>query len=331
MSEQIEQFLYRYFSGDATSEEQGVILEWIKKSPENRARYKECSEKWALQHLSDIAEKKDKVHIRILNQLVARQEKHSSRIWLTMSRVAAVFILGFSIGLTSILYSGKFSTKSESDNQWYAETFVPNGSKSKTRLPDGSTVWLNAGSRLTYQNDFGNNRTVFLEGEALFEIQADSQNPFRIKTSDMDAVVTGTVLTVKAYHDDPVVTVTLLEGKLRIEQPVTNQTIEMHPNQQVVYEKESGKTTLNDVQAEKYAGWMNGKIYFADETFEVLAKQLERIYDVTIIIKSEKLKNEKFYGSFNESNGILQIMNVLNVQNQLKWTFENEILIISDK
>ena len=89
----VEQLLFKYFSGDAVSEEQSLILEWLKESEEHRELYRECSEKWALQQMPGIAENKTKMHFRILNQLITRQEKHRRRILLNMRRFAAVFVL----------------------------------------------------------------------------------------------------------------------------------------------------------------------------------------------------------------------------------------------
>ena len=325
----IEQSLYKYFSGRSSSEEEDSILLWLKESKAHQAQYKEISEKWALRHLPDITDNKTKVHFRILNQLIARQEKRHS-IGFTLSRIAAIFVLGAVLGFASLYLKKPLSPTY--DEGLFSEITVPNGSCSQLRLPDGSTVWLNAGSQLTYQNDFGNkNRVVSLAGEALFEIKSDSLNPFRIKTGDMDAVVTGTVLMVKAYQNDPVVELTLMEGKTRVENTVNNKISVLRPNQRLVYEKASGKTSMQNVDAAKYAEWMNGKIFFADEPFEVLAKQLERLYDINIIIESEKLKKERFYGSFDKSSGILHIMKMINIDNQFKWTFANETLIISNK
>jgi len=326
----IEQLLFTYFSGDAGSEEQKAILKWIAESEEHQTRYKEYSEIWALQQLPKIAKHKTAVHLRILNQLIARKENDHRHIWFIARRSAAIFILGVALGLASVWYLGKAS--SGNAGKLYSEMTVPNGSRSQLRLPDGSIVWLNAGSRLTYPNNFTKKeRTVFLEGEALFEIQSDSQSPFRIKTGEIDAVVTGTVLTVKAYRNDPAVEVTLLEGKTSVEQTVNHQTTQLIPNQQLFYEKASGKIILQNVEATKYAGWVNGKIFFANEPFEILAKQLERVYDITIVIQTEKLKKERFYGSFDKSNGILHIMKTIDIDRQYQWTFVKETLTISNR
>ena len=326
----IDHLLYAYFSGTASSEEQDIILLWLSESETHKAHYKQCSEIWALQHLQDIADDKNKVHLNILNKLVARQEKKYRHIWTILSRIAAVFILGTAIGLSFVLYFNK-PAHSETE-KLYSEAVVPNGSRSKLHLPDGSTVWLNAGSRLTYQNDFGNtNRTVLLDGEALFEVKSDSLNPFRIKTNEIDAVVLGTVLTVRAYKDEPLVEITLLEGKTRVEQKITNENVDLMPDQQLTYDKASRTASLQHVDSEKYIGWVNGKIFFTDESFEALAKQLERAYDITIMINSEKLKKERFYGSFEKSSGILHLLKMINVDDRFHWTFANDTLTLFNK
>ena len=147
----------------------------------------------------------------------------------------------------------------------------------------------------------------------------------------MEAVVLGTVLSVKAYDEDPLVEIALLEGKLRVEQLANYRPVNLLPDQQLSYDRESRKVKLHHVDAAKYAGWVKGKIYFADEPFDILAKQLERVYDLTIIINSEKLKKERFYGSFDKSCGIVHILKAIDVEGRLRWSLKDNILTISDK
>ena len=326
----INRLLFAYYAGTASAEEQKTILSWLKESKEHTLYYKERSEIWALQHLQDIEDDKDKVYIDILEKLVSRQEKPHRRIWVTMRRIAAIFILGAAVGYGSFLYVDK---PLPDNNEWlYTEMTVPNGSRSNILLPDGTTVRLNAGSRLTYRNDFGNdNRTVVLDGEALFEVKSDSLNPFRIKIKEMEAVVLGTVLSVTAYDEDPLVEIVLLEGKLRVEQLTNYQPVELLPNQRLSYDRENGKVNMHQVDAVKYTGWVEGTIFFADEPFEISAKQLERVYDLTIIINSEKLKKERFYGSFEKSCGIVHILKAIDVEERLRWSLKDNILTISEK
>ena len=326
----IDRLLYAYFSGAADSEEQEAILSWLNESEEHKAHYRDCCEMWALQHLPDIADNKDKVHLNILNKLIARREKSYRHMWINIGRIAAVFVLALSVGYASFPV---FNNPVPANNDvLYTEAVVPNGSLSKLRLPDGSTVWLNAGSRLTYMNNFGNdNRTVSLDGEALFEVKSDSLHPFRIKTGEIDAVVTGTILTVKAYKEDPIIEVTLLEGKTKVEQSANNKTTTLKPDQQLTYDKLSMEVAMHNVDAAKYADWVTGMIYFADEPFEILAKQLERNYDITIKIYSDELKKERFYGSFNKSTEIQHILKMIDVDDRFRWSFTNDTLTVYNK
>ncbi|MDR1666863.1 MAG: FecR domain-containing protein [Bacteroidales bacterium] len=326
----IDHLLHEYFEGRSGLEEQRRILLWLNRSEEHRRYYRECAEIWALQHLPEISDDKGAVLLDTLNRLIARGEKPRRSLWTVVGRIAAIFVLGAAVGYATVWYGREAA--SGSHDGLYTETTVPKGSRSKIRMPDGTTVWLNAGSRLTCGTNFGkHNRTVLLDGEALFEVAPDSLHPFRIKTKEIDAVVLGTVLTVKAYDDDPMVEITLLKGKTSIEQPAEGKTVALAPNQQAVYDKASRQVSLQPVDAAKYSGWVTGKIYFADEPFEILAKQLERSYDIPIGIRSEKLKKERFFGSFDRSKGIMHILKMIDIDHSFQWSLKNDTLIISDK
>lgn len=319
----IAYLLQTHFSGNATSAAKEIILSWLKESPDHEAHYKEYSERWALQHLSHFSKDKDAVHLRILNKLIAAQQKYRLNIRLSIVRIAAVFVLGMAVSY----FAGNYFIPA-ANTDLFTEASVPNGSRSSLRLPDGSAVWLNAGSRLIYKNDFGKeNREVYLEGEAMFDVVSDSLNPFKIETAEINAVVWGTKLSVKAYEDDSKIEVTLLEGKVRVEQP-DGYAVILAPNQQICFNKTTKSMIQQNVDAAKHMGWVNDKIYFFDESFETIARQLERLYDIKIVIHSDKLKKEKFYGSFDKSDGIQHIMGMIDIDKQLRWSYAKDTMVI---
>ncbi|MDR2036910.1 MAG: FecR family protein [Bacteroidales bacterium] len=327
---EINRLLSDYFAGTASPEQKESILSWLRESKENEIYYQECSEVWALSHMSAFTDAKESAHLDVLSKIIYQQETQKRKLWIRTAWGAAAAITILFVSLYSILFLNR---QENIQPGIYTELIVPNGSRLKLYLPDSSVVWLNAGSNMKYDNDFGtDNRIVVLDGEAFFEIKSDSLKPFVIKTKEMDAVVTGTTLAVKAYENDPKTEITLLEGKVRVNHHQPDiESIVLQPNEQLSYLSHTNKVTLNKVDAVKYTGWINDKIFFADESFDLIARQLERAYDITIINKSEKLKSEKFYGSFNKSSGIQHILEVIDINNRFRWSFKNDTLTIINK
>lgn len=204
------------------------------------------------------------------------------------------------------------------------------GAKTKMRLPDGSQVWLNSSSKLTYQGDFNKTvREVTLEGEGFFDIAKDPGKPFIVHTHGIDIKVLGTAFNVKCYAADETIETTLLRGAIEVirkDDPAAP-AITLKPNEKLVYIKNTPKhtslaqttsTTNTELITENIdiihipvnipdsnkteTSWVYNRLIFEGDNFTELAKKMERWFNVTIVFKDEKIKNYRFKGSFaNES------------------------------
>lgn len=203
------------------------------------------------------------------------------------------------------------------------------GSKSRVELPDGSIVWLNAGSKLTYDKNFGQDlREVTLSGEGFFDVTKMKEKPFIIHTSTIDIKVLGTVFNVKAYPQDNRTETSLIRGRVEVTiKSRPNDKIILTPNEKLVVEnnevveREKKETKvakeetispnsmfpLMSIDKLKYSvvdsslaetSWINNKLIFRDESFEDLAVQMERWYNVSIEIKDPALRQKKLNGIF---------------------------------
>lgn len=199
-------------------------------------------------------------------------------------------------------------------------------SKTEVRLPDGSVVTLNAGSRLRYDSAalLSGTREVSLEGEGFFNIKADPQHPFIIKTGKVDIKVLGTTFNLKAYPGDKQVETCLYSGKVEVSYKHLdkNKAVVLHPKERLVIDLPALEQVPSAVpyrQAKDIAtrliapkpeelladsiaapGWMQGRLDFEDVTFEQLANDLERWYNIKIDIRNEALRGERFTGSFQQ-------------------------------
>ena len=211
------------------------------------------------------------------------------------------------------------------------ETIITqNGSRTRSLLTDGTTVWLNAGSKLFYENDFnGITREVSLEGEAFFEVVKQTNRPFIVHTSGIDIRVLGTAFNVKSYPEDKNVETTLYRGQVQVlrQEDLISKAIQLIPNQKLILPKQAAKETIKlseekqplakkitasfiitlidstKKESERFeTAWLYSRLEFRGNNFEELAKKLERWYNVTIVFKDEKVKELNFNGSFEKEN-----------------------------
>ena len=161
---------------------------------------------------------------------------------------------------------------------------VPYGKTFGIVLSDGTKVMLNAGSELRYPVQFiesENSRSVFLNGEAFFEVARNEQHPFIVETVDMAIQVLGTTFNVTSYTDDFKSFAVLVEGKVAARNKLQDQASEMlSPNQKVFFDDD--QLQIKQVDVQKYVAWVQGQLVFVDDSFLVIKNKLERKYNITI-------------------------------------------------
>ena len=164
------------------------------------------------------------------------------------------------------------------------QLIIPYGKTSELTLSDGTKVFLNAGSRLVYPENFmGRTREVFLVGEAFFEVKHDQNHPFIVQTNDLRVQVLGTRFNVSAYPGDHIIETVLAEGKVRIEKNnagLFDQTTDLIPNQMASFDRITQVTSLKSVDVNNYILWTKGLLQFESTDLNRIVKRLERFYDV---------------------------------------------------
>jgi transmembrane sensor len=279
--------------------------------------------------------------------------KKVSSWYLSLLKYAAVFIAAFTL---SWFLNNQLRNDGMTDAGNH-EVMVSLGSKSKIKLPDGSVVNLNSGSRLTYPAFLNEKiRQVSLEGEAYFEVTTDTSRPFYVNTSDITIKVIGTSFNVKSYPESNTIETTLVSGSLEISDKAffrhrvlnINKPVVLKPNQKAIYIKDMDRLTLEDrkelklevgrsktpklalqdqIDPQPLTAWKDNKLIFNNEKFEDLAVKIERWYDVKITIKSLKLRKERFTGTF-ENETTEQVLNALMIAEPFEYIVDkNEITI----
>jgi transmembrane sensor len=164
------------------------------------------------------------------------------------------------------------------------QLIIPYGKTSELQLPDGTKVFLNAGSRLAYPEKFiGKTREVYLVGEAFFDVKHDQSHPFIVQVSDLRIKVLGTRFNISAYPADNVIETVLAEGKVRMEQNnagLFERATEMVPNQLASFDRITKKTNLKVVDSDNYTSWTVGILKFESTDLSRILKQIERYYNI---------------------------------------------------
>lgn len=208
---------------------------------------------------------------------------------------------------------------------------APLGSKTKLILPDGTSVWLNAGSKIIYSQGFGvNDRHLLLEGEAYFEVTKNKELPFNVETGDLNVTVLGTKFNFRDYPEDEEAVVDLLEGKLSLENYIKEMDIRyLAPAEKMILNKLTGEMSITARQNGQAKEWTNNALLFDEDLLPDIAKELERSYGVTIRIMDDSLKNSRFYGCFNRREHTIQnILDMMTSTERLNYRIEKDTILL---
>lgn len=213
----------------------------------------------------------------------------------------------------------------------YNELIIPYGKKFELKLSDGSRVVLNSGSKLRYPVAFvsGRPRNVYLDGEAYFTVEKDETRPFTVITDQMNTRVYGTKFNVSSYKDENNTSTVLIEGSVGVYKANNDEgakTINIVPGDRATLE--NGTIAVDQVDVKKYIAWAEGQLFFVDDEFEVIIKELERHFDIVIDNQVEQLNKKRYTGTFTKES-IDQILKVFQEHTPFGYQVnENTITII---
>lgn len=196
---------------------------------------------------------------------------------------------------------------------------TPAGGQFKVVLPDGTAVWLNAGSSLHYPTAFTEKvRRVRLEGEAFFEVAKNAAQPFVVEAKGITATVLGTSFNINSYPDEENLVTTLVTGSLRVNTPKAAHLL--HPGEQTLLRSNGELQSRTGVNTEEFTAWKDGQFYFDNTPLTVILRQVSRWYDVEVIYTTP-VGDRKFFGVIDRKTplaGILKLLNANDIQFQIK-------------
>ena len=323
----IDELIANYLTEGLDKNALDELKTWIAASAENQQYFIRQREIWfsAVSREAASVYDKDKAFENFRNRVESQKEIQStSRRGFSLSalwRYAAVVAIIIAVGCISY-WQGEVNVKDT-----FADISVeaPLGSKTKLYLPDGTLVWLNAGSRMTYSQGFGvDNRKVELEGEGYFEVKRNEKIPFFVKTKDLQLQVLGTKFNFRDYPEDHEVVVSLLEGKVGLNNLLREEKeAVLSPDERAVLNKANGLLTVESVTASNASQWTDGYLFFDEELLPDIAKELERSYNVKIHIANDSLKTFRFYGNFvRREQNIQEVLEALASTEKMQYKIE---------
>ena len=329
----IDELIANYLTEGLDKNALDELKTWIAASAENQQYFIRQREIWfsAVSREAASVYDKDKAFENFRNRVESQKEIQStSRRGFSLSalwRYAAGVAIIIAVGCISY-WQGEVNVKDT-----FADISVeaPLGSKTKLYLPDGTLVWLNAGSRMTYSQGFGvDNRKVELEGEGYFEVKRNEKIPFFVKTKDLQLQVLGTKFNFRDYPEDHEVVVSLLEGKVGLNNLLREEKeAVLSPDERAVLNKANGLLTVESVTASNASQWTDGYLFFDEELLPDIAKELERSYNVKIHIANDSLKTFRFYGNFvRREQNIQEVLEALASTEKMQYKIEERNITI---
>jgi transmembrane sensor len=330
VSENIYSIIAKSLTEKLTDKEATELEEWKLASHENYQEYNDFVSIWVqsgslkMPHAIDQLKAQNTISKKVDSQISTRKWVH----W--VARVAAVFILSILLsGIYSYLNNEKNDSvySNNSAQPIYQEIKAAYGTQAKVELADGTTVFLNSGSKLRFPLTFNNQneRKVILDGEGFFKVTKNTKHPFIVQTSQLNIKVLGTTFNVDAYADNQSFHIALLEGSVELQ----NQTdkrhesrMELSPNQVATLnltDNTISKTNVTDLY--KYTAWINGRIVFFGDPIQTIVKKLEKWYNVEIVISDKRLENYSFTGTFIDEP-LEQILSILSLTSPMTYDIQ---------
>lgn len=226
------------------------------------------------------------------------------------------------------------STNKDAKELRFNHLVIGRGEEYQLNLSDGTTVWLNSESKLSFPTQFASNiREVELEGEAYFEVAKNKNAPFIVKTNQMNVEVLGTSFNVSAYQDEDEMKATLVEGSVKViaNYGITEAKI-IKPNEQVVFNANSNQMNVTTVDARMFGRWREGVFAFEEDNLDEIMRKLARWYQIRVFFQDDEARHFQFSGKlprFESCNELLKM-----IEKTTNVTFEvknNENIIVRTK
>lgn len=251
------------------------------------------------------------------------------RVVLNQQRVSIEGVNETGIQNDSVTGLNYTTAKVQGEELVYNTMRIPVGGFYQLALSDGSKVWLNSMTELRFPVAFtGEERKVYLTGEAYFEVAPDSKHPFIVVTEEgMEVKVYGTEFNMSTYQHGVVQTV-LVSGKVGIRVNATGKEVMLAPKQMAEYSEKTGMVRVEEADPYRYIAWKDGEFVFERETIEEIMERLGRWYDVKVFYENESLKQKRFTGVISRYENIEQVFRLIEGPATLRFEVKGNVVTV---
>lgn len=314
----MDERIQRYFQGELSQPERLALLKHVEADDALKKQFVDFQNMHALLNLSEHAEGSEEA--RYGYERFIRQNRNR-KMFKLIRRVAgyaaaiAVLVISSCLVTANSLEADPMKNRTNS-------LYAPAGQRARLTLQDGTAVWLNAQSTLTYPSCFdGKERRVVVEGEAFFEVAEDKERPFIVSTQGVELKVMGTKFNVFSYPGTDIVRTSLIEGKVKVYYADDeSRGVILNPNEQVVSQR--GMMTVGAIEHADYFLWKDGIYCFEKEKLSSIIKKLELYYDVKILLEESLNLEFEYTGKFRQRDGIDEILRI--IQKIQRFTIEKD-------
>jgi len=310
-----------YLTGEASPTQIIELQKWLGASKDNLLYFQQLKNIWdnseynTDEKMIDV----DKAFNMISKRVTFKSP--AANFWYYWKRIAAILLIPLVLG-NLLYFMFRANSNLTTREPIYNELYAAFGTRSALKLSDGTSVWLNSGSSIKYPDRFvDNDRSIFLNGEAYFEVESDPEKPFIVETSSLSVKATGTKFNVSGYPSADEAEVTLVSGKVEVsltdDKNKINSSI-LDVNQHFTLNKTNGTTTIANVDTYKYISWKDGMLIFRNDPLSEVVKKIGQVFNVDIEIKGKELQDYSYRATF-EDESLEEILKLLKMSSPIDY------------
>lgn len=345
MTEQkdIEQLIIRFFQKEISEEDLRLLDQWLNADAKNKEYFfqlkrisDDCQHSFtSTNDFSESSWKRMSARINAVGKV--KSDKKDFNRWPHYLKYAAIIIItlvvGWGVGEVNDIKHFRAYEKAPT----YNEIHVEKGGRANTIiLSDSTKVILNAATTLRYPSSFSlNERRVYLDGEAYFEVKKDKKRPFIVELKKQDITVLGTVFNVEAYSKEAFSSITLLSGRIAL-RAFNNKgdivsKIVLNPNSTAVCNNQTGYMMVQGANKVLTKSWLNNEYKFKDEPLGIILKRLENYYDVDIHLDDPEINKIEYTGTFSLDQDIMDVLQIIDYEGNLTFKHTKRDIFIAKK
>jgi len=331
----IDEIIVAYLAKKASLTDQVWLQKWLNESEKNRTQFELLEKVWREKSREPRAINSDEVFDKIWAKGIGDKARPTNNQFIDLGyliKIAAAILI---LIAATVVFVSKFNPDDGIDQSFAKEEVIiekinPAGQKSKIILPDGSEIWLNSASSISYQENFSSEeRVVNLSGEAFFQVKKDSLRPFIVHTGSIKTLALGTSFNISAYPEDKAVQVALITGKVKVWNSTDlDEEFILKPSDGITYDLKDHELTKMRINEEDVIGWKNGVLIFNGDDFQQFTRKIENWYGVKVLVEGKVPVNWSIRANF-DNEYLTNVMNTISFNKKFNYHLSGKKLVLT--